>query len=158
MLGKVFYDSDFRTKVRWRFRKILLPSQNIWTILFIASNIITCLGDGKFWLQFPIEIGYMSKVCNPQGPHMYLQAFSWDFMLIPCLLQNSITVKHIKETFDLGFGSHNCTMHCCCQSDLWNIFRWPLLTAYFFESGPMPTPWKFLDSLPVIPSCKLGQN
>ena len=27
------------------------------------------------------------------------------------------------------------------------------LTANIFESGPMPTPWKFLDSLPVIPSC-----
>ena len=28
-----------------------------------------------------------------------------------------------------------------------------ILTANIFESGPMPTPWKFLDSLPVIPSC-----
>ena len=27
------------------------------------------------------------------------------------------------------------------------------LTANIFESGPMPTPWKFLDSPPVIPSC-----
>ena len=27
------------------------------------------------------------------------------------------------------------------------------LTANIFESEPMPTPWKFLDSLPVIPSC-----
>ena len=27
------------------------------------------------------------------------------------------------------------------------------LTANIFESGPMPTPWKFLDSLPAIPSC-----
>ena len=33
-----------------------------------------------------------------------------------------------------------------------------LLTANIFEIGPMPTPWKFLDSLPVIPSCYLGQN
>ena len=28
-----------------------------------------------------------------------------------------------------------------------------ILTANIFESGPMPTPWKYLDSLPVIPSC-----
>ena len=28
-----------------------------------------------------------------------------------------------------------------------------LLTANIFESGPMPTPWKILDSSPVIPSC-----
>ena len=28
-----------------------------------------------------------------------------------------------------------------------------ILTANIFESGPMPTPCKFLDSLPVIPSC-----
>ena len=27
------------------------------------------------------------------------------------------------------------------------------LTANTFESGPMPTPWKFVDSPPVIPSC-----
>ena len=27
------------------------------------------------------------------------------------------------------------------------------LTAIIFENEPMPTPWKFLDSLPVIPSC-----
>ena len=27
------------------------------------------------------------------------------------------------------------------------------LTANIFESGPMPTPLKFLDSSPVIPSC-----
>ena len=27
------------------------------------------------------------------------------------------------------------------------------LTANTFESGPMPTPWKFLDSLSVIPRC-----
>ena len=27
------------------------------------------------------------------------------------------------------------------------------LTANIFEIGPMPTPWKFLDSSTVIPSC-----
>ena len=27
------------------------------------------------------------------------------------------------------------------------------LTANIFKSGPMPTPWKFLDSFSVIPSC-----
>ena len=47
---------------------------------------------------------------------------------------------------------------------VWNygVFNFPknqtkntinCLTASIFESGPMPTPWKFLDSLPVIPSC-----
>ena len=28
-----------------------------------------------------------------------------------------------------------------------------ILTANILESGPKPTPWKFLDSPPVIPSC-----
>ena len=30
------------------------------------------------------------------------------------------------------------------------------LTANIFESGPMPTPWKFLDGLLLLPSCELG--
>ena len=37
---------------------------------------------------------------------------------------------------------------------------WPLLTTYLtaniFESGPFSTPWKFLDRLPLLPSCKLS--
>ena len=41
--------------------------------------------------------------------------------------------------FSLFFGRIVDTINC--------------LTASIFESGPMPTPWKFLDSLPVIPSC-----
>ena len=43
------------------------------------------------------------------------------------------------------------------------ITRWPsipalitLLTANIFESGPMPTTWKFLARPPILPSCKLG--
>ena len=30
------------------------------------------------------------------------------------------------------------------------------LTANIFESGPMLTPWNFLDRPPLLPSCKLG--
>ena len=30
------------------------------------------------------------------------------------------------------------------------------LTANIFESGPMPTSWKFLNRPPLLPSCKLG--
>ena len=50
-------------------------------------------------------------------------------------------------------------------SHLWN--RGPLkvlnhiesiITANIFESGQMPTPWKSLDRMPLLPSCKLGQN
>ena len=37
-------------------------------------------------------------------------------------------------------------------------YLWYLVTANISECGPMPTPWKILDSLPVIPSCLLGQN
>ena len=33
-----------------------------------------------------------------------------------------------------------------------------ILTANIFESGPMPTPSKFLAGLSLLPSCKLGQN
>ena len=33
------------------------------------------------------------------------------------------------------------------------VSMFEILTANIFESGPMPTPWKILDSLPVIPSC-----
>ena len=36
-----------------------------------------------------------------------------------------------------------------------NSKRW-YLTANIFESGPMLTPWKFLDRPPLLPSCKLG--
>ena len=36
------------------------------------------------------------------------------------------------------------------------VFRWLVLTANNFESGPMPTPWNFLDGPPLLPSCKLG--
>ena len=31
-----------------------------------------------------------------------------------------------------------------------------ILTASIFERRPMLTPWKFLDRLPLLPSCKLG--
>ena len=31
-----------------------------------------------------------------------------------------------------------------------------VLTANIFESGPMPTSWKFLDGPLLLPSCKLG--
>ena len=48
-------------------------------------------------------------------------------------------------------GSDSCP--CSCHPAPGN-----LLTANIFESGPMPTPWKFLESLKVIPSCYLGQN
>ena len=30
------------------------------------------------------------------------------------------------------------------------------LTANIFESGPIPTPWKFLAGPPLLPSCKSG--
>ena len=30
------------------------------------------------------------------------------------------------------------------------------LTSNIFESGPMPTPSKFLAGPPLLPSCKLG--
>ena len=35
---------------------------------------------------------------------------------------------------------------------------WDLLTltANIFESGPMPTPWKFLAGPPLLPGCKWG--
>ena len=49
-------------------------------------------------------------------------------------------VARSKSTAVVGFMGYN--------NDEGN-----LLTANIFESGPMPTPWKFLDSLAVIPSC-----
>ena len=36
------------------------------------------------------------------------------------------------------------------------IYTILLLTANIFESGPIPTPWKFLVGLPLLSSCKLG--
>ena len=57
----------------------------------------------------------------------------------------------------------NCKSCTCKVQIFWeghkNLAHLPLtiwryyLTANIFESGPMPTPWKFLDSSPVIPSC-----
>ena len=41
------------------------------------------------------------------------------------------------------------------SQEIWILFT---LTANIFESGPMPTTWKFLAGLPVIPNCLLGQN
>ena len=35
-----------------------------------------------------------------------------------------------------------------------NLFTY-FLTANIFESGQMPTPWKFLDSSPVVPLSKI---
>ena len=43
-----------RTKVRWRFRKILWPSQNIWALLVIDRSDLECQVisnvDNLFWL------------------------------------------------------------------------------------------------------------
>ena len=37
-----FFDSDVRTKVRWRFCKILWPSQNIWILPVTKIITTTC--------------------------------------------------------------------------------------------------------------------
>ena len=43
------YIAMHRTEVRWRFRKILLPSQNIWTLLTLFLNELFIK-----WLQPPM--------------------------------------------------------------------------------------------------------
>ena len=42
--------------------------------------------------------------------------------------------------------------------DLYDCFNGRALTANIFESGSMPTPWKFLAGSPAIPSCWLGES
>ena len=58
---------------------------------------------------------------------------------------------HYKAKFIkmLGFFSKN--LITLCIDTITSLGSY--LTANISESGPMPTPWKFLDSPPVIPSC-----
>ena len=42
--------------------------------------------------------------------------------------------------------------------DLYDCFNGRALTANIFESGSMPTPWKFLAGSTAIPSCWLGES
>ena len=42
------------------------------------------------------------------------------------------------------------------QSKLLYLAVVTTLTASIFESGPMPTPLRFLEGPPILPSCKVG--
>ena len=64
--------------------------------------------------------------------------------------------RNVEESF-LNFPQRiQTTVHIffVCVSTC----AWFQLNSSIFESGPMPTQWNFLDRLPVIPSCWLGQN
>ena len=56
----------------------------------------------------------------------------------------------------IGLNKFENCPHILGSEFTMNLTNSPDLTANIFESGPMPTPWKFLAGLPLLPSCKLG--
>ena len=67
------------------------------------------------------------------------------------LLHYRTTVRQNFDLLQIFQPSNNSNLKANISQVNWVLCD--VLTANIFESGPMPTPWKFLDSLPVIPSC-----
>ena len=55
------YSKYIQTKVRWRFRKILWPSQNIWTLL---SSFISYIWKFRFSQNLCILLRLTCQICN----------------------------------------------------------------------------------------------
>ena len=84
--------------------------------------------------------------------------FDWfDFQWLYKHHQKLGIILEIKMFKKLKLSKNDNNKKCSSKLVFLNIFLF-LLTANIFESGPMLTPWKFLDSLKVIPNCYLGQN
>ena len=64
------------------------------------------------------------------------------------VISNKLTVWMNLMNFHTLYAL--CLHKLCNESTKNPNDLWRAVTAYIFESGPMPTPWKFLDSLPVI--------
>ena len=75
------------------------------------------------------------------GMRIQYYRMSWNRMV--CQLTKSTILMVMKSTWVT-------TLKVCKK---YIVF---LLTAYIFESGPMPTPWNFLAGPPVLLSCKWG--
>ena len=118
-------------------KKILLTTRNVW--LDSGHYATKYQGPNRFpWLR-EFWIGYQCQEIEQITVSQFFILSFW-------------SLSQFENTFrDLG-----TFFVASLKAFLPSYFRWPPLTAITFESGPMPTPWKFLAVLPLLPNGKLG--
>ena len=68
-----------RTNLRWRFRKILWPSQNIWTLITLLKSPELCLKSLKSLFAQPTTYGHFKELNSFGSKHLKLQEY-WYFV------------------------------------------------------------------------------
>ena len=87
--------------------------------------------------------------------HLYMYSYLlFTYILLPLFVNNRILLMHIFDLMHCISQSCWCLgiIHVLCNHIFANCLNPnPQYSANGFESGPMPTPWKFLAGSPVIP-------
>ena len=107
--------------------------------MFVVRSMCGILA-GSFWWVIMMEQKVLKLIHHVTS--------SFDRAAVSLLSRDLIRFGADKYTFGVTSSFIKCALTTVATH----------LTANIFESGPMPTPWKFLDSPKVIPSCYLGQN
>ena len=154
-----------RTYTWWRFRKILWPSQNIWNLLLLwyqmSKEAFPICMDG----YVPImsngtkDLNQEEKCPTIRLPRLYNLGktilSSWHCAIYYPVLK--LTFSHYSNLYWMN-RMNECRFIAKLKKDYWSMYLLCTihLTANIVESGPMPTPWKFLAGPPLLPSCKFG--
>ena len=116
-----------------------------------CSSRSNCLLTNTYYIErfytIPIrQVGWAFDILLLNFFHSKEPLLKLTTMYNNCHLSQKEKKSHFK-VYMLLFWDWVLETFCICQHHC------TALTANIFESGPMPTPWKSLDSSKVIPSC-----
>ena len=131
-------------KSKAKISQNLWPSQNIWTLLLRPKVF-----DEKFGFENRFRPAILLCGC---GLHLHL---SLDLRHLKAIKIRK-NVKRSSGGVEYSGGRSWTNSYISTVRIVIIIFYNFALTANIFETGAMPTPWKFLDRAPLLPSWKLG--
>ena len=142
----------------WRSRKTLLYlSTSIIIPIISVKKLFIYLSIPCRWFLWAKHLWEISKGSS-HAFRPILTRICWESSSSKC----SLSSASFESSSD--FQKEMSPTRCLKRSptSLWSCFYEEILlfgvylTANIFESGPMPTSWKFLNSPPLLPSCELG--
>ena len=129
-----FWLALHRTKVRWRFRKILWPSQNIWTLYQYLFIHLSSFSDWP--LVYPLKTLIFYTLNTPlSSSQLHLHIFLAQNILLllklhSCILNLILPFQWRTE------GKHFCLfnafdfIYCICTCEGWNFVNWELFIQF----------------------------
>ena len=103
-----FWLALHRTKVMWRFRKILWPSQNIWTLLKLLQQL-------DFFPTYQLYVVLSCKLyhhARPQNVTRYQEMNLSDLLILLSIIEFS---SHIFAKLQLCIGYRITSTHSCAE-------------------------------------------